>query len=71
VFLYGDGKKKEYIRISILGLYSFSSLPPFRFHSCLKIGALAGGWLVGNDKHWGRVISVCMHTQALGLVFAW
>jgi len=34
------------------------------------MGALAGGWLVGNDKHWGRVISVCIYTLVLGLVFA-
>jgi len=69
MFLYR--KKKEYIFLSILGLYSFSSLPPFCFHLCLKMGALAVGRLVDNDKHWGRVISVCMYTLALGLVFAW
>jgi len=69
-FLYSK-KKKKYIFLSIVGLYSISSLPPFCFHPCLKMGALAGGRLVGNDKHWGRVISVCMYTLALGLVFAW
>jgi len=64
-------KKKKYIFLWIVGLYGFSSLPPFCFHPCLKVGALARGRLVGNDKHWRRVISVCMYTLALGLVFAW
>jgi len=35
------------------------------------MGALAVGRLAGNDKHWGRVISVYMYALALGLVFAW
>jgi len=45
---------------------------PLLFSSMFKNGGLgtgtAGG---GNRNHWGRVISVCMYTMALGLRFAW
>jgi len=41
---------------------------PLLFSSMFKNGGLgtgtAGG---GNRNHWGRVISVCMYTMALGL----
>jgi len=51
-------KKKKYIFLPIVGLYTISSLPPFCFHPCWKWGLWQGdGW-------WVMIL-------ALSLVFTW